>query len=464
MTDAADIVAAMQADIDRFGNEMGARTTRLAREAAVSLQRDIRPGLGPWGIAQKVAAMVQVRRGVELLAARQQHVLTEQASRIASRSHERMVALLHRLDARFTGSVTPLRFDTAAWLEANTRQLSRVRLQVYPQSFARYGAAAVAEIEDALTKLALTGQPWTKARAQVHAAIRGVVGDRQWMVDRILRTETSAIYNGTALDALIAEDTPETPMLKRLVATFDKVTGQDSRYVHGQIRPVREPFSDGKRSYMAPPNRPHDRELVVPHRSTWGPNLPRLSRPPPDPEDTSLPDLPPARPGVSRDPPPALGRRLALAAAGVTLLAGRLQEQRRAERGQAGSAPAALERQLADAQLELAAAQLAADVEAGDGVAAGSLRRGELVTAGGLAVRVAGVRDVGDAVDVTLVVGDVRIHATIPKRLVIPLRRSAPTMRAAGWQTQAAASMVAAGLRQAAVSGGGSRTPSPRAL
>jgi len=454
MTDAALIVAAMQSDIDRLGNQMGARTTRLAREAIADLQRDIKPSIGPWGVANKVAAMVQIRSTLEQLAVRQAGVLTGTARTVASASQGRMVALLNNLDKRFVGAVTPLRFDTLAWLEHNAGQLAKTRLRVYGTSFARYGAAAVAEIEGELGKLALTGQPWTKARARVWAAVRDVVGDRQWMVDRILRTETSAIYNGTALAAMIEEDTPESPMLKRLVATFDKVTGPDSKLVHGQVRPVRLPFSDGKREYMAPPNRPHDREIVVPHRAAWGPNLPRLSRPPPQPEDTSAPDLPPAGATPRRDPPPALAGRLAAAAAAVTLLAGRLQERRRAERAlpidQRGdrSAEQGLLRELAGAQLNLASARLAADLAAGEGITAGELSRGEVVTAGGLAVRVTSVRVVADNVELLLSVGRASIRVVLSRRQRIPLRRSTPTYTAAPWQAHAAMLVVAGALRQ----------------
>ena len=454
MTDAANIVAAMQVDIDRLGNHMGARTTRLAREAVADLARDLdRPGLGSWGIASKVAAMAQVRAGIERLALQQAGVLTSGARAVSEASQRRMVALVGALDKRFTGAAAPLRFDTLAWLDANHRQLSQTRLRIYGPSFARYGGAAVAEIEGELAKLALTGQPWTKARAKVQAAIRDVVGDRQWMVDRILRTETSAIYNGTNLAAMIAEDTPESPMLKRLIATFDKVTGHDSVQVHGQVRPVREMFNDGKRLYAAPPNRPHDREIVVPHRARWGPNLPRLSRPAPEPEETSAPALPVA-PGRARavDPPPALARRLALAAGAVTLLAGRLQERRRSLRAlplDQRLPPVGLERELSDAQLELAAARLAADIDAGGGIDAVTLQRGETITAGGLAVRVVSARLRGDVVEFVFQVGDTQLRGEVPARLRLPFRRAAPTMTATAGQGVAAVALLAEAMRQA---------------
>jgi hypothetical protein len=92
------------------------------------------------------------------------------------------------------------------------------------------------------------------------------------MVDRIVRTETATIYNATTMAALHAENEPDDPMLKKLVATFDAATGQDSRLLHGQTRRLSEPFVDVTtgREYMAPPNRPNDREIVVGWRKSWG--------------------------------------------------------------------------------------------------------------------------------------------------------------------------------------------------
>ena len=473
MNDPIDIVAAMASDIDRFGNSMGARTTRLAREAIADLQADLADrSIGEWGIASKAAAMAQIQTGIDALALRQAAVLEGSIAAVAGASQRRLVGLLGALDKRYLGSPAPVRFDTLAWLEGNTAQLSRTRLQAFRGSFQRYGAAAVAEIEDALGKLALTGQPWTRARPQVHAAIRGVVGDRQWMVDRILRTETSAIYNGTTLAAMIEEDSEASPMLKRLVATFDRVTGRDSVAVHGQVRPVREPFSDGKRSYMAPPNRPHDREIVVPHKGAWGPDLPRLSRPPPVPAETSAPELPArARPRPKRPAVPSSiataspGSRLPLAAAAVTLLAGKLQEQRRAtrarpvlERPDLLPAELSLVRQLAQAQLALAGARLADDVEAGTGVRAGALARGEILSAGGMQVRVLASRRVGEQVELVLSVGGARLTLTAPRDAMLPLRRSSAPVIVRRDDAPQALQLLASAVSAAMVSRGFQRT------
>jgi len=70
-------------------------------------------------------------------------------------------------------------------------------------------------------------------------------------------------------------------MQKRLVATWDDRTGDDSKQLDGQTVDVNKPFvwhvKDSKGLptgkvvyYMQPPNRPNDREVVIPWRPEWG--------------------------------------------------------------------------------------------------------------------------------------------------------------------------------------------------
>lgn len=449
MTDAADIVEAMGEDLSRFSTRLGARSVRLANEAVRDLRASLaEPHLGAWGEASRTAAMAVITRGVADLQARQAAELTGAVPAIARTSRDRLVQFLGTLDRQFNGSVRPLSFAPLAWLEAQTREVGQIRLREYTRSFARYGAAAVGEIEETLAKLALTGQPWTRAREQVWRAVRDVVGDRQWMVDRILRTETSAIYNGTALAAMIEEDTPEAPMMKRLVATFDSRTGRDSVAVHGQVRPVREPFFDpvGGRSYQAPPNRPHDREIIVPHRPEWGETPPPLVRVPPAVRaETSAPELPPPPPrkGPPTTPPPRPRPSLLAAIALVTLLAGQVQETRRAarampagDRGLLNQQQRLLAEQLRQAQVRLALERLAAEPDA-PRVLIGSLRPGDVLSAGGVEVRVVAVRG-----GLALQVGDSQLALPASPTATLPLRRVSPVVKAMS-QSEAAAVLAA---------------------
>lgn len=454
MNTAADIVEAMGEDLSLYATRLGARSVRLANDAIRDLRASLAErSLGPWGEASRLAAMAVISRGVTDLQARQAAVLTSATPAITRASHGRLVSLLGALDRQFAGSVRPLTFAPLAWLETQSREIGQTRLREYGRSYALYGATAVRAIEDELAKLALTGQPWTRARDKVWAAVRDVVGERQWMVDRILRTETSAIYNGTALAGLIAEDSEASPMLKRLVSTFDSKTGQDSVRVHGQVRRAREPFFDGTRFYQAPPNRPNDRELLVPHRAEWGERVPPLVRvPPAEQADTSAPALPPARP--RRNPePPAPRPSLLVATAAVTLLAGQVQEARRAARSMPAGERAELDRmqrllaeELRGAQVRLALERLAAETDA-PRIQVSSLRAGDVLSAGGVEVRVVAVRG-GLALQVAdrrLVLGD------LPKAL-LPLRRDEPVVRATSLEAPAVLAAIVAATPQASVS------------
>jgi len=457
--DPRHIVEAMHADLDRFAGQLRRRSTRLVRESMVELRdRYARARLDSWGAASNLAAATIAADAVARLQARQAHDLGAALPTVARVSRDRQVSLLRALDERYAGSVRPLRFDTLAWLE--DQSTSQIRLRQFPRSFARYGAAATAEIEDALAKLALTGRPWTEARGKVWATVRGIVGDRQWMVDRILRTETSAIYNGTALAAIEAEDTPDSPMLKRLVSIFDKVTGLDSYAQHGQLRRVREPFQDPNgRLYQAPPNRPHDRAIVVPHRSDWGERVEHLGGPRGDlAEETSAPEplprppaLPPARGKAKapRKPSPAVNT----AAAAVLALAGQVGDAKRV-RGPLDAGPkpetTALLGELELARVRLAAARMADDARAGDGVAAGSLLAGQTLAAGGLAVRIVSASPTPAGVRVVLGIGDGRVIFDATPRMVLPLRRQVPTLRPTGVSEPLALAAVAAVLRSLA--------------
>jgi hypothetical protein len=250
---------------------------------------------------------------------------------------------------------------------------------------------------------------------------------------------------------MLEEDTPDSPMLKRLVSTFDSKTGRDSIRVHGQVRPVREMFFDGTRYYMAPPNRPYDRELLVPHRPEWGERLPALVRvPPAERPQTSAPAMTPARPPPRPRRVPDRPSILAAAAA-VTLLAGQLQETRRAaralpprDRSVLDQQQRAIAEQLRAAQVRLALERLA-ETEAQTSVA--SIGAGDVLSAGGVEVRVVAVRG-----GLALQVGDRRLVLALDSRARLPLRREAPVVRATALEAAAVLSAIAAATARSVVS------------
>lgn len=297
------IVSAQHRDIEQAQLALSARAVQSTRDALASVDRQLRKARpGSWTQAAAVATRDQLRMGLMTLALAHQQGLAASLPQVMRKAQQRAAQYLGALDERYLGAVRPLRFDTLAWWERHAAELGQVRLREFGRSFQRYGADAVQAVERAISAATLTGQRWDVARREVWQATVKVVGDRQWMVDRILRTEVAAVYNGTTLAALTEEDDPADPMLKKLVATFDKVTAADSVAVHGQVRRVGEPFKDPKgRLYQAPPNRPHDREIVIGWRAAWGESIPDLSR-----KSALAPDVAPglaAKPAALPDAP-----------------------------------------------------------------------------------------------------------------------------------------------------------------
>ena len=134
---------------------------------------------------------------------------------------------------------------------------------------ARYGAATIQSFEDVLRNGMLTGKPWGDVREELVSKSPFLQGAPRSWAERILRTETMGAYNRAGWEAIRAADDDLGDMVKILSATFDNRTAWDSYQVHGQIRRVDEAFAWNGGLYQAPPNRPNDREVVVPHRISW---------------------------------------------------------------------------------------------------------------------------------------------------------------------------------------------------
>lgn len=270
---AADLADAQRERFDGLWKSIGSRERRVVARALEQLEEDLgKTRRGSWSAASKASTMIQLAQSVKGLSSSQLAVLRRALPGVAAAAQDSTADLLRELDKSFTGSVTPLSWDSVEWLDDYKDPLLRSRLRIYRKSFTRYGAQAVSDIEDAIAQRVLVGTPWTDARAEVMSIVRDQVAAKQWMVDRIVRTESSAVYSSTTMAALHAEDDdPDDPMLKKLVATFDSATGADSVLLHGQTRRLSEPFVDVTgREYMAPPNRPNDREMVVGWRGSWG--------------------------------------------------------------------------------------------------------------------------------------------------------------------------------------------------
>lgn len=278
MTQIRALVAGQHRELDRLTRDQRARAARITREALARVQLSLATvDPASWAANQGRAVSAQLQGLLDELVKAQGTALATGTTRAVATGARSATRVLQALDATL-GTPGPLRVDVLAWVADNASAVAGLRVRTQAASLARYGAAAADEIGAEVARVALAGGTWLDARPAIESATARVVQGRQWMINRIARTEVAAAYNGARVQVLLDEDQAEVGrgrvkdrIQKKLVAVFDAKTGQDSVLLHGQTVPVGDPFIDvSGREYMAPPNRPHDREIVIPWRDSYG--------------------------------------------------------------------------------------------------------------------------------------------------------------------------------------------------
>lgn len=270
-----------------------------------------------WTSVQTRAARGLVEDAIILAKKRLEAHITRGISSMAAMGGDRTLAMVQAAERQFAGVAYELPFDVALRLNARLRGVLATRLRQFPTSVDRYGLQMIGKFESIVRSGIMTRQtvgqiidrfvshrgprgPEVSLRATVLAdgtvkrlstmsTKKGLfVEDRYW-AERIVRTEMLYGYNAAA-QATIEEMAVDDASMKRIIlAHFDQRTGADSIFVHGEIRGPTEPFVDGAgRVYLHPPARPNDREIVVPHRTSWP--TPRSFLPVPAAERTAAAD------------------------------------------------------------------------------------------------------------------------------------------------------------------------------
>lgn len=264
------------------------------------LKRLLRAGKGQTFQAHHLRqVLVQVRtaiRDVEGDVAANLEEVGEAASELAPRH---LVHAIEVLGSHFAGTTPVLQPRQAAVFQRAYADSAPSLLDHFRQSSRLYGPPVVKKIRDQLTLSMLQGEGIEETIDRV-AGTDGAFANQRWRAERIVRTESAFSY-GVAKQVGMQELRREVPKLqKRLVATNDDREGDDSKELNGQTVDVDKPFvwvvkdSRGRPTgkvvrYMQPPNRPNDREIVIPWQSSW-PASPALDNAGPvDPSTAGVP-------------------------------------------------------------------------------------------------------------------------------------------------------------------------------
>lgn len=261
----SEIIALLQrqaAALARVAPKHRARLRAIARRVQADLRLRL-AGLGPARFSAQEARVLlaQVQVVVDGLGARwgeeigaEMEAIGREAAGIGRTS------LIRQIDvwsSEYAGSIRRIgAVDLASDL------LDDGLLEYYRVSRETYGMGAIRRMRDTLARGQLQGE----TTARLTQRLADDVAIEQYRAERIVRTEQSfALHRRQLLDVREGYGAEADELWrKQLLATFDSRTGEDSKYVHEQMRRLDEPFRDNEgRVYMHPPNRPNDREAMV---------------------------------------------------------------------------------------------------------------------------------------------------------------------------------------------------------
>ncbi len=119
-------------------------------------------------------------------------------------------------------------------------------------------------------------------------AIGDVFEGNRWQIERLAVTEASWAYNAAQSEVIRNSSADIPDLMSRWTELVNDTTGQpydnrvavDSMVLHGQVTPPngvftmpseeRAPTKMRGRTWPFPPNRPHDRAVVMPWHRSWG--------------------------------------------------------------------------------------------------------------------------------------------------------------------------------------------------
>jgi hypothetical protein len=184
---------------------------------------------------------------------------------------EDLVTEIRRWDKAFTGEAVAINLDAVA-IASNTRNFLFNRYEVSMQA---YSETLRARIAQGLTDAVVAQDSFSEAVARIGKTFLS----EEWKLQQIVRTELHNVYNLGKINGMTElwgeGEGPIGDLKKTLFHPMDHRTGEDSKRLaqKNPIVPIDEPFveySTGKRlEYMAPPNRPNDRAILIPYRDAW---------------------------------------------------------------------------------------------------------------------------------------------------------------------------------------------------
>jgi hypothetical protein len=214
--------------------------------------------------------LAQVQGAIEAMNSKLQGEMISGAQEAAMSGIDDLLSELKVFDEKFTGAVTPINLNSAL-LAHDTSQFLVTK---YKTNLDAYGNDLMTQIANGLFSATIGETSYD----QVVGRISKFFTAEEWKLRRIVRTELHNIYNVGKINGMKQlrdnDDIPD--LMKTLMHPLDQRTGKDSRYAAqlGLVEKIEDPFkyewAGELRVFMAPPDRPNDRAILVPFNPEWG--------------------------------------------------------------------------------------------------------------------------------------------------------------------------------------------------
>ena len=290
-----DVLVQNRRDAMDLVSKMGVRKLRhvLGKAEVELVQRlaDVKVPGDSFTRTSMQATLAQIRDTMEGVKQGMRGTVVDGAKLAAEHAARGTIDYLTQADQEFRGvGTTPLALDEASMFEqsivgARSSVLRRLgssgegipgapagEVDAKMGILDRYGMNVIGSFEQKLQVGVIQRKSWEEMKGDIIGSSPFLQGKPSFWGERIVRTEMMGAYNRASWEANRDADDQLGDMCKILSATFDDRTAADSYAVHGQIRLPDEAFESWFGLYQHPPNRPNDREIVVPHRISW--NIP----------------------------------------------------------------------------------------------------------------------------------------------------------------------------------------------
>jgi hypothetical protein len=259
----------------------GLKTAEMERILKLykQVRQDLRDRLevtarGTFTAQQQTATLVQVEAAIEKMQSILQGEMRSSSEIIAGTGVDQFLTEYNKWDSKFSGAAVPIDLDVARIAADSSNFLfnkHEASLDAYSSDL-RSGFASM--LSNAVVANASAGQVVQRSGLMFM--------DQEWKLTRLVRTELHSAYNLGKINGMIeARDEFVSDLKKTLFHPLDARTGKDSKRLiaHNLITDIDKEFVDHSLAtkndphkvvrYMAPPNRPNDRSILIPFRQEW---------------------------------------------------------------------------------------------------------------------------------------------------------------------------------------------------